>query len=995
MKKRYKLLSVFALSLSLTTTSFGQLKSQTLVPISGQASKFALATYYSSSPNLHHHADGEHCITDHLTQDWITASGIEQQYRAEEEEQALRAQTYEGASDRATYTVPIIFHIVHNPNNPAENVSQAAIYNLLDVLNEDFSATNPDIGGVRTGLGFVAANADIEFCLAQRDPSGNQLVELGINRVATTEDYYDVDTESNKMKGSTSGGTGTPSWNRNNYVNVWVCDITNGAGSGVAGYAYKPTISTLPPASIDGIVIDYNLGVNPSNRVLTHEVGHYLGLSHTWGSVDGAGCVTNDGLTDTPNTAGPSFDYPLSCTGLQQTCGTTNTQYENYMDYASCTKMFTQEQANLMEMVITGSRNSLNSSNGCVPVNPMPPVANFVADLVTVLQGGSINFTDLSTNYPTAWTWSATPAAGVTFINGTTSTDQDVTMQFTNTGLYTITLVASNTQGSDSEIKTNYINVISSGGGTTACDTLRNYTQTEKANMNAYGVTGGDGYFPGHLFIPLINTVNDWQSQKICDSFYVAAPTQVRRLYLPVFQADDMGAASNVTFTVFAANGATAGPGAILGTQIVPIANLNAGFWNTIDFAAPVAVNGEFWVGFQLSYVGALDTVIFATTDFSDRPSGPGTTWVHGYAPDVSMNFNWQSITNFFNSNPNSSLVMDVLTSNGPAPVASVSFPVTETCEGMDVTMNGFGSTNTTSFYWDISDGTTDYFFAEGNLTTNSFTVGNWTIQLEADGSCQTDLSPVYNLTVNPSITENIVVVDENCVAADGSLNISASGGDGGPYNYSINTGATFEPVGLYTNLISGNYNYIVTDNNNCEASGIATVGNDNTFNPTISPDITIALGNSTTLTVVGGSTYAWYEGVIDMGVVVNTTNVSPLVTTTYYCNVVDAFGCEAELEVTVTVVDDAGINAGLENSFTIYPNPTTGIFGLTFNLYESRDMTIEVVNIIGEKVIAETHTGVKNQTIEFDLSVISSGVYFVVIKSENETVTKKIVVKK
>ena len=86
---------------------------------------------------------------------------------------------------------------------------------------------------------------------------------------------------------------------------------------------------------------------------------------------------------------------------------------------------------------------------------------------------------------------------------------------------------------------------------------------------------------------------------------------------------------------------------------------------------------------------------------------------------------------------------MDVLTSNGPAPVANVSFPVTETCEGMDVTMNGYGSTNTTSFYWDISDGTTDYFYDEGNLTTNSFTFGNWTIQLEADGSCLTDLSPV------------------------------------------------------------------------------------------------------------------------------------------------------------------------------------------------------------------------------------------------------------
>ena len=147
-----------------------------------------------------------------------------------------------------------------------------------------------------------------------------------------------------------------------------------------------------------------------------------------------------------------------------------------------------------MELVINGSRNSLNSSNGCVPVNPQPPVADFVADLVTVLQGGSINFTDLSTNYPTSWTWSATPSAGVTFINGTTLADQDVTMQFANTGLYTITLTATNTQGSDGETKTNYINVISSGGGTTACDTLRNYTQPEKVNMDIFRENTEDIY---------------------------------------------------------------------------------------------------------------------------------------------------------------------------------------------------------------------------------------------------------------------------------------------------------------------------------------------------------------------------------------------------------------------------------------------------------------------------------------------------------------------
>src|SRR5690606_8873581 len=106
--------------------------------------------------------------------------------------------------------------------------------------------------------------------------------------------------------------------------------------------------------------------------------------------------------------------------------------------------------------------------------------------------------------------------------------------------------------------------------------------------------------------------------------------------------------------------------------------------------------------------------------------------------------------------------------------------------------------------------------------------------------------------------------------------------------------------------------------------TSIATVGNINTFSPTITPDATIPPGTNTTLTVIGGTSWTWYAGVDVVGTT-NSINVAPLVTTTYYCNVEDGSGCEAELEVTLTVVDDIGIEDNLEDSFSIYPNPTTG----------------------------------------------------------------------
>ncbi|MBI3136071.1 MAG: T9SS type A sorting domain-containing protein [Bacteroidetes bacterium] len=988
MKKRYKLLAVAALYLGFSSLSFGQLKQQTGMPAGNVAHGFASTYLPTASPHFHHEHDGEHCLTDAMTNHWLESEGITERYRQEEQEQAIMAQEFDGG-DRSTYTIPIIFHVVYNPASPAENVSQSAIYALLDAVNEDFNMLNADVVNARTALGFVPANADIDFCLAQRDPSGNQLTELGIHRVSTTEGYYDVDSETNKMKDDTGGGTGTPVWNRNNYLNVWICDITNGATSGVAGYAYKPTVSSLPPASIDGIVIDYNLGVDPSNRVLTHEIGHYLGLSHTWGDTDGTGCTSgNDGLSDTPITAGPSFDYALSCSGLQQTCPGTNTQYENYMDYSNCTVMFTTQQANLMQLVLTGSRNSLNSSNACDPVNPVPPVADFVADITTVIQGGSVNFTDLSTNFPTTWSWSVTPSAGVTYINSTSATSQNPTIQFANTGTYTVTLTATNGVGSDGETKTNYINVISSGGGAIACDTLRNYTPAEEANMTAYKVTGESGYYPGTTSL---NT-GAYNVLEVAEKYTTATPTQVRGVYLPIYQIDDMGTATNISFKVYSHNTGTGLPNALLGTaHTMPLTDLNEGFWNEIEFTTPVSVTGTFWISATFTYSGSFDTVMFATTDFADRVGGANTGTAGVF---VSGGVGWYLTSNLFSGNPNTSIIMDALVSNGPAPTASVSFPVTETCEGMDVTMNGYGSTNTSSYYWDISDGTNNYYYDQANLTTNTFTQGNWTIQLEASGSCQTDLSPVYNLVVNPPLSVNYTVTDETCTAADGQIVITATGGDGGSYDYSINSGATFQTGWTYTGLISGDYTVITTDANNCKDTGVVSVGNINTFNPTITADATVPPATNTILTVTGGVSWTWYEGVNVIGTT-NSVNVAPTVTTTYYCNVLDASGCEAELDVTLTVFDDSGIEGNLAESFSIYPNPTSGKFAITFDLKKSHDLTVEVVNIVGEKVIQRTYAGVQNQTLEFDMNSVADGVYFIVIKSEDEQISKKLVVRK
>jgi PKD repeat protein len=84
---------------------------------------------------------------------------------------------------------------------------------------------------------------------------------------------------------------------------------------------------------------------------------------------------------------------------------------------------------------------------------PSAPVANFSADTQVVSAGGSVHFTDLSTNSPTSWSW--------TFEGGTpsSSTSQNPTVTYNTAGTYDVSLTAANSAGSDGETKTNYITV--------------------------------------------------------------------------------------------------------------------------------------------------------------------------------------------------------------------------------------------------------------------------------------------------------------------------------------------------------------------------------------------------------------------------------------------------------------------------------------------------------------------------------------------------------
>jgi PKD repeat protein len=127
---------------------------------------------------------------------------------------------------------------------------------------------------------------------------------------------------------------------------------------------------------------------------------------------------------------------------------------------------------------------------------PTTPVANFTANQTNVTPGTNVTFTDQSTGVPTTWAWSISPATGWAYANGSTASSQNPVVTFNTVGQYTVTLTASNSQGSDAETKTNYIIVAASTGPctpsvTNACDEYIQNVSLNTINNTTACTTGG------------------------------------------------------------------------------------------------------------------------------------------------------------------------------------------------------------------------------------------------------------------------------------------------------------------------------------------------------------------------------------------------------------------------------------------------------------------------------------------------------------------------
>lgn len=254
-----------------------------------------------------------------------------------------------------TYKLPVIFHVLYKDvADKKQHVSADRLAEILGHVNYLYQGNyyNTDIGS--------SENINVRFVLASHDERGNKLATPGVEYVKWNGSYPidHLDFMNNNEKGYSKY-----LWEPNDYINVMVYNFAPESDEGevTLGVSHLPftlegvnetdglqtlddgkaniskkNLSFAYCVSINSLYIDYQSDryTNPDhnfkggtlaqlqldvNHTLAHELGHYLGLLHTFseeqddeGNYVSGSCTDTDYCTDTPSYDRPDYMRSLS-----------------------------------------------------------------------------------------------------------------------------------------------------------------------------------------------------------------------------------------------------------------------------------------------------------------------------------------------------------------------------------------------------------------------------------------------------------------------------------------------------------------------------------------------------------------------------------------------------------------------------------------------------------------------------------------------------------
>lgn len=852
--------------------------------------------------------------------------GLEQQMLQIEQhtQQIIQKQLAGAKAPPQIIIIPVVFHVVYN--NATENISNAQVLSQLTVLNEDYRRQNADTTNTPVPFKSLAADVEIQFCIATVDPIGN--ATSGITRTATTHGPFSTNDD---IKFNANGGK--DAWPRDSYLNFWIGNL----GGGLLGYAQFPG----GPANTDGIVCTYtSIGRPPANpfggafnlgRTASHEVGHWLNLRHIWAD-DGGACSGSDLVNDTPNqgaenTGCPAFPRTDACTPASP-----GVMYMDYMDYTddNCMNLFTLGQKTRMRALFNtgGAREPLLVSTGCGTLASndagiaqiiSPPSGSFCNDsifpMVTLQNFGSNALTSVTINYQ---------------LDGGTINTYSWTGNLSTGQTANITLPAQ---------------PVSAGGHTyTAYTTLPNGTTDGNATNDASVVTFTVTSPPAGAPLPFQQGFETnpfpptgWALQNGGNTGYTWARTTAASGYGT--------SAASTRMDNYSSPSSIVGDKDALVSPAISFTSVSTPVWIKWDRAyarydntTNDSLNVYYSIDCEATWVriynkGGTGLATAANTTAAFVPNA--NQWakdsvnINVLLGQTSVKFKFESVSAWGNYLYLDNINLYGATSVAP-PVADFSGTPVSICQGSTVNFTDLSTNNPTSWLWSFSGGTPSSATTQNPVVTYN-TPGTYTVSLIAANAGGSDtVNKVNYITVNANPTATIAGTNVSCNGgSNGSANLTVTSG-ATPFTYIWSNGATTQDL---TGLSPGTYIVTVTDANNCKTISSVTISQPTALNTTTSSVNASCPGTcngNATVSASGGTTpytYLWSASAGNQ----TTATATGLCGGTYNVTVTDANSCQKTANVTVNS------NPGPNSSFTASANQC--LAGNSFNFSNTGDL--------------------------------------------------------